>query len=81
MHEMLELVIYKDAGFINVEHKLYKLPIGTWPKEKAMTEGVHAFTHGLFTQVLGWSKEEVLPIFNATVRAAALDRKAHGLHN
>ncbi|KAK2801693.1 hypothetical protein FQN50_007606 [Emmonsiellopsis sp. PD_5] len=81
----------KDAGFINVEHKLYKLPVGTWPKDKAMkqigalmtlqyTEGVDAFTNGLFTQVLGWSKEEVT-VFNAEVRAAALDRKVHGLHN
>ncbi|KAK2778696.1 hypothetical protein FQN53_001724 [Emmonsiellopsis sp. PD_33] len=57
----------KDAGFINVEHKLYKLPVGTWPKEKVM--------------VLGWSKEEVVTIFNATVLAAALDRKVHGLYN
>lgn len=28
--------LLKDAGFINIHIHTYKLPIGTWPKDKKM---------------------------------------------
>jgi hypothetical protein len=26
----------RDAGFVNVEEKVFKIPLGTWPKNKTM---------------------------------------------
>ncbi|OJD14895.1 hypothetical protein AJ78_04811 [Emergomyces pasteurianus Ep9510] len=81
----------KDAGFINVKTHILKLPIGPWPKDKKLkelgaflilqyTEGIDAFTNAPFTQILGWKKDE-LDVFNAKVKADALDRKVHAMNN
>ncbi|KAL5593467.1 hypothetical protein FOBRF1_012569 [Fusarium oxysporum] len=74
----------KEAGFASVKEERFKLPIGPWPKDERlkeigtlmgvnMREGVAAFTAVLFTDVLGWSREEV-ELFNARVREASRDR-------
>lgn len=26
----------RDAGFVNVKEKVFKIPLGTWPKNKTM---------------------------------------------
>ncbi|PGH13947.1 hypothetical protein AJ79_03362 [Helicocarpus griseus UAMH5409] len=81
----------KDAGFVNVNHRILKLPVGTWPKDKQLkqigafmtmqyTEGIDAVTNVPFTQSLGWKKSEV-EVFNAKVKADALDRNVHALHH
>ncbi|KAK2795973.1 hypothetical protein FQN50_009655 [Emmonsiellopsis sp. PD_5] len=81
----------EDAGFINVKEEVRKLPVGTWPKDKTMkeigaftalqwTEGVEGFTTYPFTQVLGWSKEEV-EVFCAQLRADVKKRNVHALLN
>ncbi|KAL1969775.1 hypothetical protein VTN77DRAFT_7284 [Rasamsonia byssochlamydoides] len=55
-----------DAGFVNVRDDIYKLPIGTWPKDPKLKEidrfflaqtfdAVDSFTTALFTRVLGCS--------------------------
>ncbi|KAI8186207.1 Secondary metabolism regulator LAE1 [Colletotrichum sp. SAR 10_70] len=60
----------KDAGFINVKHQTFKMPIGPWPadphyKDIGMTnlmqvlDGLEAFTLRIFCGVLGWTREEV----------------------
>ncbi|KAF5694081.1 methyltransferase [Fusarium denticulatum] len=77
----------KEAGFASVKEERFKLPIGPWPKDERlkeigtlmgvnMREGVAAFTAVLFTDVLGWSREEV-EVFNARVREASRDRSVH----
>ncbi|KKA24379.1 hypothetical protein T310_1564 [Rasamsonia emersonii CBS 393.64] len=77
----------EDAGFTKVEQRRFKLPIGPWPKDPRLKEigtlmainfieGVEAFTLSLFTEVLGWSKEEV-DVLNAGVRADAQRRDVH----
>ena len=59
-----------EAGLTNVSEVIYKWPMNTWPKSQKykdlgswqlanVLEGVEGFTLGLFTRVLGWSKEEV----------------------
>lgn len=71
----------QEAGFENVVKQVFKLPVGTWAKDKKLKEcglyarqnfleGVQGFTAQLFTGVLGWTAEEVESL-NAGVRAAA----------
>lgn len=80
----------EETGFTNVGHEIIPLPLGIWPKDqklKAMgafmtlqyTEGVDGFTKLPYTQILGWSSEEV-DVFNAKVRAHVKDRTIHVMH-
>ncbi|KIW68320.1 hypothetical protein PV04_04273 [Phialophora macrospora] len=59
-----------EAGFQDIEHVIYKVPLSTWPKEKhlkdlgsymslLMTEAMQAYSLALFTRVLGWDPAEV----------------------
>ncbi|KAF6811293.1 methyltransferase domain-containing protein [Colletotrichum plurivorum] len=61
----------KDAGFVNVVHQRFKLPIGPWPKDPhykdlgmtnliQLLDGLEAFTLRVFCDVLGWTREECL---------------------
>lgn len=76
-----------DAGFVNVEKRVYKVPIGGWPKSKRMKEagvfemetlreGLPAIGMGFFTRVLGWRAEEV-EVFFAGVRRELGNRNIH----
>ena len=67
------------AGFVNVEVREFKLPIGPWPKDPklkevglfqlaAMLEGIDGLTLALWTRVLGFSEEEIT-VFLAKVKA------------
>ncbi|KAM5353156.1 hypothetical protein ACJZ2D_016955 [Fusarium nematophilum] len=75
------------TGFTELKEERFKLPIGPWPKDQRLKEigtlmganfyeGVAAFTAVLFTEVLGWSREEV-ELFNASVREASRQRAVH----
>lgn len=66
------------AGFTDVQQELLKLPIGGWPKDPKLKEigkcqvyqelqVLDAYTPGLFSRVLGWSKTEI-EVFLAKVR-------------
>ncbi|KAH8689643.1 S-adenosyl-L-methionine-dependent methyltransferase [Talaromyces proteolyticus] len=79
----------QDAGFEKVKQEIFKLPIGSWPKDPRLkeigtllgvnfVEGVEAFTAAPFKDILGWSEEEV-QILNANVRSAIRRRDAHPL--
>ncbi|KAI8300318.1 Pyrrolocin cluster transcription factor fsdR [Colletotrichum sp. SAR11_59] len=61
----------KDAGFINVIHQSFPIPLGPWPKDPhykdvGMTnlihyvEGLEAFSLRAFCAIMGWTKEETL---------------------
>ncbi|KAF2108242.1 S-adenosyl-L-methionine-dependent methyltransferase [Lophiotrema nucula] len=79
-----------DAGFRNVTHRKFKLPVGPWPKSQQqkeigtfnltqVVEGLEAYSMRLFTSALGWQPEEV-EVFCAHVRAELKDqRSAHRL--
>lgn len=58
------------AGFVDVEVKEFKTPIGQWPKDPkmreagafqlvAMLEGIGGLTMALWTRLLGWKKDDV----------------------
>ncbi|RPB03580.1 S-adenosyl-L-methionine-dependent methyltransferase [Choiromyces venosus 120613-1] len=80
-----------DAGFVNVEEKILRLPVGPWPKDPLLKEigrfnmlsgmqGLDGFTLALFTRVLGWSAEDVMK-FIQTVKDQLLDRRTHAFAN
>ncbi|GKT53614.1 methyltransferase domain-containing protein [Colletotrichum tofieldiae] len=66
------------AGFKNIVHHHYKIPIGPWAKDQhykdlgmlnliQMLDGLEGFSLKLFCGVLGWTREEVLVLL-ANVR-------------
>lgn len=82
--------LLKDAGFISIHVHTYKLPLGTWPKDKKMKEvgtvnalqyleGMEAFSYRLLTTVLGWKLEEV-QVFNAKVTQEIKSNKVHAYY-
>jgi len=81
----------RDAGFVNVTHKVVKLPVGPWPKNPALKEigmlnvtqaleGLEGFTLRLFTGVLGWSVDAIRVLL-AKVRKEMKDRRIHMMYN
>lgn len=60
----------RDAGFVNVSVRPYKMPIGVWPKDRnlrqaglycmvGMVEGVSGLSQRVFTRGLGQTIEEM----------------------
>ncbi|KAF6821434.1 methyltransferase domain-containing protein [Colletotrichum musicola] len=60
----------KDAGFVNVTHQKFKIPVGPWPKDPhykdlgmrnmiQVLNGLEGFTLRAFIGVLGWTQVEV----------------------
>ncbi|KAL4989597.1 S-adenosyl-L-methionine-dependent methyltransferase [Aspergillus falconensis] len=83
--------IVDQTGFVNVHHKVFQLPLGTWPRERRMKEigalnmlqmleGLEAFSAATFTNILGWTIEEV-QVFLTLVRKDARDRGVHMMHD
>ncbi|KAM0540778.1 hypothetical protein ACHAPJ_013509 [Fusarium lateritium] len=79
----------KDAGFTNVVHQKFRLPLGSWPKDEhlkdigmcniaQLLEGLEAFSLKIFCGVLGMSMEEVL-VMLAKVREELQARKYHAM--
>lgn len=77
----------KDAGFTNVVHRKFRLPLGAWPKDRhlkdiglcniaQLLEGLEAFSLKIFCGVLGMSEEEVLVLL-AKVRQELQSQKFH----
>ncbi|KAL9087666.1 MAG: hypothetical protein Q9165_006590 [Trypethelium subeluteriae] len=62
--------LLEEAGYVDIQEKLYKWPINSWPKDRQMKqfgiwtrENTSAILEGLalapFTRFLGWTVEEV----------------------
>jgi hypothetical protein len=77
-----------DAGFINVTRLNFKMPIGPWPKDVRLREagafgyvnlmsGWHGLSVKVFTQILGWSAEE-LEVLLAKCRQELRRKDIHG---
>lgn len=77
-----------EAGFVDVEEHILKLPVGVWPKNKRfkniglfemvnMEEGLGSLSMMLFTRALKWSPEQV-ELFLMDVRK---DVKNNDLHS
>lgn len=76
-----------DAGFVNVQEKLYKWPINPWPKDVRYKEigmwseqnfcgGLYGLSVALLTRGLGWTPEEV-EVFLVGVRNDLRNRQIH----
>lgn len=77
-----------DAGFVDIQERIFKRPSNTWPKDRRLKEigmftcanmldGYEGFTLGPFSRALGWSKLEV-DILLAKSKAEWKDRSIHG---
>ncbi|KFY95488.1 hypothetical protein V498_03326 [Pseudogymnoascus sp. VKM F-4517 (FW-2822)] len=80
-----------EAGFVDVEEHILKLPVGIWPKDKRhknigmfemvnMDEGIEGLSLMLFTRALKWTREEVL-MFLMEVRRDAKDKSIHSYYH
>lgn len=78
-----------DAGFVDVQVKTLKHPLGTWPKNPDLKQAgalftmasettYHAYNMSLFTRVLGWDTEKADALCTASHKAH-LERKS-GVH-
>jgi ubiquinone/menaquinone biosynthesis C-methylase UbiE len=76
------------AGFENVTYRTFRWPIGTWPKEQkykmigaynriGWEDGIEGWAMFLFTNYLGWRKEEV-QVLIAGIRKELRDPSLHG---
>ncbi|KAB8295732.1 hypothetical protein EYC80_008557 [Monilinia laxa] len=79
-----------QAGFVNLQERMYQTPLGEWPDDPKLRElgkwnllqfdvGLEGFAVQLLTNVMGMSLPEV-QLFCAQVRAAARDRRAHSYY-
>ncbi|KAH0559610.1 hypothetical protein GP486_003875 [Trichoglossum hirsutum] len=80
-----------DAGFENVTHKVLKVPIGPWAKEKRLKdignlnlinllEGMEAISVAPFTRSLGWSQEKVQALL-VGVRKDVQNPRIHAIYD
>ena len=76
-----------DSGFSNIQEKIFKVPVGGWPKDRklkeagvfemeTLREGLPAIGMGFFTRVLKWKPEEV-QVFFALVKGELDDKNIH----
>ncbi|KAF5253561.1 hypothetical protein FANTH_1633 [Fusarium anthophilum] len=77
----------EDAGFVDVEQKILKVPIGSWPRDPKLKEigkfqsvqeaqVITSYTPGIFSRILGWSDEEI-QVFMAKVKKDLSDPSIH----
>ncbi|PKS08398.1 hypothetical protein jhhlp_005342 [Lomentospora prolificans] len=69
----------KEAGFKNIVHKRYRIPIGPWAKDPLLkdigmlnymqvTGGLEGLTLRLYTSVLKWTEEEIMALLTQVRR-------------
>ncbi|PYI08362.1 methyltransferase domain-containing protein [Aspergillus sclerotiicarbonarius CBS 121057] len=79
------------AGFTNIHHRIYPLPLGPWPMEQRLKEagalnilqvleGLEACSVATFTHVLGWTLEAVEQ-FLVEVRTDIMRKGVHMMQN
>ena len=76
------------AGFAELQHAEYKIPVGPWPRDRRLKEiggyvglnmdiGLDGYVMQPFGERLGWSLDECM-VFVAKVRAAIRDGRNRG---
>jgi ubiquinone/menaquinone biosynthesis C-methylase UbiE len=81
---------YEEVGFVDVQEKIFKLPLGMWPRDPHLKElgrmwednclaGLQGFSLAYFSRMLGWSKTEI-EVYLVNVRKSISDRNAHVYH-
>lgn len=77
----------RDAGFVNVQERKLKIPIGTWPRNKylktigsylraVVMDGLQGIAFGGLHRGLGWPTTEV-EVFLVDVRKSLMDNRRH----
>ncbi|EEH20462.2 hypothetical protein PABG_02721 [Paracoccidioides brasiliensis Pb03] len=77
----------RDAGFTNINERIFKVPIGTWPRDKKLKKigrynrcvingGLQGMSMKTFTGALGWTLQE-MEVFNVGVRKSVEDSSIH----
>ena len=80
--------LLKEARFENVNHKVFKLPMGPWPKDRRLKmigfchrerflQGLSGIAMGLFDRLLNWSRDYV-EVYLTQVRKDFADPRIHG---
>lgn len=81
------LALMAEAGFVDIQQKMFMWPSNTWPKDPFMKElgrwnqvnileGLEGFCLALLTRGMGWKKLEV-DVLVAKVSQDLRDRKIH----
>lgn len=81
----------QEAGFVNIEERIYKVPLGPWPKDKLLKkvgtyyqaiamDGLQAISLRPICKGLGWSPQEV-EVFLAGVRKHLMNTSIHTYQN
>jgi hypothetical protein len=79
----------RAAGFVNVVHKRYRVPIGPWARDATLKEvggwnmrqvlnGLEGLSMRLYTGVLGWKEEDIRGLLGR-VRRDLADPRVHAL--
>ena len=88
-HATLKLEqMMRDAGFVNVQRHEYHIPIGTWPRNKALkmvglywrtilTNGLEAIAMATLTRGLNWTYEQVRALLAETEKAYVDTMRVH----
>jgi hypothetical protein len=77
----------REAGYVNVEERIFKVPIGIWAKNKTLKmiglylrtvifEGLQAISLAAFVKGLGWSQQE-MEVLLVDVRKDLVDVTKH----
>lgn len=81
---------FEEAGFVDVQQRVFKAPLGRWPRDPAMKDlghwwnenmalGLQAFSLAYFTRVLDWTQEET-EVYLVDVRKSLADKSVHAYH-
>ena len=81
----------REAGFVNVQHIIFKWPTNPWPQDKKhkmlglwvlanALDGLEGFTMAMFTRVVGWQPEEVQALL-VDLRNDFKNKNIHNYYN
>ncbi|RSL45560.1 hypothetical protein CEP53_010721 [Fusarium sp. AF-6] len=90
LHEDLARKAMEEAGFVDIESKDFKAPVGAWPKDKTMREigqfaqvaleqDIEGYVLGVAGLARGWSKDEVA-VYCAKLRQEIRSLKQHAYY-
>lgn len=82
---------YEEAGFVDVQERVFRAPIGRWEEEPHRKDlghwwvenwklGLQGFSLALLTRGMSWSPEQV-EVFLVGVRKSFEDPNVHAYHN
>jgi len=81
----------RDQGFINIQHRVFKIPSNSWPKDPKLKmigaymldnlfQGLEGFNMRLLCGALGWTEQEVTVLL-AGVKRQLYSTECHGYWN